>query len=384
MNRARPDPILLTGRDWYRVVNADGGNGDEDTAEVWIYDTIGWDVEAGPFARDLAQITAKKIVCRLNTPGGSVFDGIAIYNALLSHPAEVTVQVDGLAASAGSFIAQAGDRVVMGRNSQMMIHDAAGVCFGNAGDMRELADLLDRLSDNIASVYSDRAGGTVEQWRERMLAETWFGADEAVKAGLADEMAPPPKRRGDDPDEDGDEDPDEEPDEDEPEPDEDEPDPGMLTRRHDLAAFGYAGPGGQKPGSVTLPGPVTVTWTGSPPTTTSGATATTTVTGTEGAPPIGERGPELVVLPPGATVKPATGGVVTNAHVFAVRDDVLVDLEALRASLRDPRAPEPAADPASTDPEPEPDGTSDEPTDWAALTSHLIPTTDDMLAALRA
>lgn len=358
LNRVRPDPTLTTGNDWYRVVNATGDGDDGDTAEVWIYDTIGWDVEAGPFARDLAQITAKKILCRLNTPGGSVFDGIAIYNSLLSHPAHVTVQVDGLAASAGSFIAQAGDRVVMGRNAQMMIHDAAGFCMGNAADMREMADLLDRLSDNIASVYHDRAGGSVEQWRERMLAETWFSGEEAVEAGLADEMAPAPPKRGDDPDEDPDEDADEDPDkEEEPEPEEDEDEAGedaeALHRSHDLSRFRF-------PGRNAAPPPAA-------PAFATGGVVTH-------APLVGGQGPEPVAVPAGTVITPAT--TTAGAGVTVHFRDGAPDLAAvIAAEVKAAITPKPPPEPAEPD----------EPADLAALTAHLTrePTTDDLLAALR-
>jgi len=116
-----------------------------------------------------------------------VWEGLAIVNQLRRHPAPVTAVVDGIAASAASFIACGGaDQVVMGRNAQMMIHDAWGLCVGNAGDMRGLAERLDKISDNIASIYADRAGGDAATWRAAMLEESWYNADEAVAAGLAD------------------------------------------------------------------------------------------------------------------------------------------------------------------------------------------------------
>lgn len=190
-NPTRPRPV--PDRQWYRIDNSAA------TAEVWIYDEIGyWGVTASDFVTELQEITAPNLTVHLNTPGGDVFDGIAIYNALLNHPAAVTTIVDALAASAGSFIAQAGDRRVMGRNSQMMIHEAGGLCIGTAADMRELADLLDRHSDNIAAIYNDRASGggarSLKAWRKAMQAESWYSADEAVAAGLADEVAALPAR----------------------------------------------------------------------------------------------------------------------------------------------------------------------------------------------
>lgn len=181
----RPIAKLREGRnDWYRIENRAAG-----TAEVFIYDEIGFfGVTAADFVEDLRGITAGRIELHLNTPGGDAFDGIAIYNALRDHPAQVETIVDSLAASAGSFIAQAGDRVAMNRGSQLMIHDAWGLSIGNASDMTAMADLLDRQSDNIAAIFAERAGGTVAEWRELMRAETWFSADEAVEAGLADEV----------------------------------------------------------------------------------------------------------------------------------------------------------------------------------------------------
>ncbi len=182
---ARPDK-----HDWYQIRNA--ADEDEGPAEILIYDEIGYGwyggVSAQNFAKELGAISADEITVRLNSPGGDVYDGIAILNALRSHKARVTVYVDGLAASAASFIAMAGDEVVMRRNSEMMIHDASCFGIGNAGEMRKVADDLDRVSNNIASIYAERAGGTTDEWREIMLAETWYSAQEAVDAGLANRV----------------------------------------------------------------------------------------------------------------------------------------------------------------------------------------------------
>lgn len=185
--RERIRASVRPGRDWYRIANAGG-----DTASVYLYDEIGWfGTTAQGFADVLNAITTPRIDLHINSPGGDVFDGLAIHSCLRNHPARVTTYVDGLAASAASFIALAGDRVVMARNAIMMIHDAWGLAIGNAADMRQLADLLDKLSDNIADIYARRTGGTVAQWREQMLAETWYTGAEAVAAGLADETTDP-------------------------------------------------------------------------------------------------------------------------------------------------------------------------------------------------
>lgn len=183
---ARPLAALRQGRnDWYRIENRT----DSGVVQVAIYDEIGYfGVTAKDFLGDLKAVRGDSIEVHLNTPGGEVFDGIAIYNALRNHPAEVTVIVDSLAASIGSVIAMAGDRIVMTRNSQMMIHDGHGMCVGNAADMRNLADLLDKTSDNIASIYAERTGTSTKTWRNVMRAEKWYSAEEAVSAGLADEV----------------------------------------------------------------------------------------------------------------------------------------------------------------------------------------------------
>jgi ATP-dependent protease ClpP protease subunit len=181
-------PQATTG-DWWKIGNADG-----DRAEVFIYGYIGddWneeDVTAASFTKQLRGITAPAIDLRVNSPGGAVFDGIAIYTALLDHPATVDVTVDGVAASAASFVSMAGDTIAMQKPAKMMIHDASGIVLGNAADMQEMADLLNELSDTIAGIYADRAGGTVAKWRDAMKAETWYSAAAAVEAGLADRVA---------------------------------------------------------------------------------------------------------------------------------------------------------------------------------------------------
>ncbi len=129
-----------------------------------------------------------EIRLHVNSPGGDVFDGIAILNALRAHPARVVAVVDGIAASAASFIACGADELIMARNSELMIHDAWGLCVGNESDMVAMAQMLGRLSNNIASIYADKAGGDIASWRSAMAAESWYSADEAVAAGLADSV----------------------------------------------------------------------------------------------------------------------------------------------------------------------------------------------------
>ncbi len=169
---------------WYTIRNAS-----DDEAEIFIYDEIGyWGTTANDFVSELREIKASKIALHINSPGGDVFDGIAIYNALVRHKADITVYIDGIAASAASFIAMCGDTVVMCRFSQMMIHEASGLCIGPADDMRKMADVLDKASDNIAAIYATRADGDVAEWRSRMKDETWISDREAVEMGLADRV----------------------------------------------------------------------------------------------------------------------------------------------------------------------------------------------------
>lgn len=149
-----------------------------------------WGVSASEFTAALDELddSVSEIRLHINSPGGVVFDAIAILNALRNHPARVVAVVDGLAASAASFIAAGADELIVGKNTELMIHDALALAMGNAEDLRDTADRLDHLSENIASIYAEKAGGTVAEWRKAMLDETWFSAQEAVDAGLADRL----------------------------------------------------------------------------------------------------------------------------------------------------------------------------------------------------
>lgn len=174
---------------WLRIIDYVDGT----PARIDIDDEIGWSwfgdgITATWLNQQLAGLQAPSVELHINSPGGDVFDGIAILNALRSYDKPIDVIVDGIAASAASFIAQAGDTVTMMPNSQMMIHDAAGFCMGNSADMEEMSALLDKQSANIADVYAMRSGVDADQWRTAMKAETWYTADEAVEAGLADKV----------------------------------------------------------------------------------------------------------------------------------------------------------------------------------------------------
>lgn len=164
-------------------------------AEVFIYDDIGaswWGdgVTAKAFAADLKALgNRNRITVRINSGGGDVFDGLAIYNTLKGHPVHKVVQVDGLAASAASFIAMAGDEIRMGAGTFMMIHNARALAMGEAADMRRTADLLDSVSAQLANIYAGRTRRSVEDIKRLMDAETWMDPEAALREGFADGMA---------------------------------------------------------------------------------------------------------------------------------------------------------------------------------------------------
>jgi len=174
-------------KNWYSI-----NNSAPDGAEICIYDNIGaWGITAQQFIGDLKAAGDRHITLRMNSGGGDVFDGIAIYNRLREHKGGVTVVIDGLAASIASVIAMAGTKIVMPENAWLMIHNPTGVAAGESADMRELADLLDRVKGSLISCYQSRMKDkTSEEIAALMDAETWFNGAEAFAVGLADEVAP--------------------------------------------------------------------------------------------------------------------------------------------------------------------------------------------------
>lgn len=203
MARTRSRPPQLASVDphqWGRIeinAKADGEDDAPSSADVYIYAEIGdsfWGdtISAKDFAAQIASLDVDDMHVYINSPGGSAWDGLAIMNALRRHPAHVEVTVDALAASAASVIAMAGDHIVMNRGAELMIHEASGMAWGTAQDMHDTAVLLDKLCDSYADTYAARAGGDREKWRAVMRAETWYTAEEAVLAGLADEWVDAP------------------------------------------------------------------------------------------------------------------------------------------------------------------------------------------------
>jgi len=182
---------IPTNGPWYRIEAAAGGR-----TTVRLYGFIGdeWDgVTASAFMTELDAIGKGGIDLHINSGGGSVFDGVSIYSALKNHPSDVTSYVDGVAASAASFVAMAGDEIVMEKPAKLMVHDASGLVLGNKYDMREMLDLLDELDGTIADIYADRTGKPASQWAAAMDANrgggTWYSSAAAVEAGLADRVA---------------------------------------------------------------------------------------------------------------------------------------------------------------------------------------------------
>lgn len=178
------------------VVAATGG-----VAVMRLYDPIDswggdWGVSAKEFAVALDALPAdtNEIRLHINSPGGEVWEAVAILNNLRNHSARVVAIVDGLAASAASVIAAGADELIMGEDSEFMIHDAWAIAMGPASTMRDAADRLDGVSATIADVYRRKAekNGSdkdAASWRELMLAESWLTADETVALGIADSVA---------------------------------------------------------------------------------------------------------------------------------------------------------------------------------------------------
>jgi len=174
-------------KNWYTIRARGTG------AEVLIYDEIGaYGVSAKGFLAELGALPdGVPIDLRLNSPGGSVFDAVAIYNALQRHDGTITVWIDGVAASAASYVAMAGDEIVMPKNAFLMIHDPSGLVLGTAAEMREMADTMDKIAGGMIRGYATRSGRTEEEIAALMAAETWFDADAALEAGLATRMIEP-------------------------------------------------------------------------------------------------------------------------------------------------------------------------------------------------
>ena len=178
---------------FYEIKPAARAEGDPAATDLWVYDVIGDDwydpsLTAKELCQKIAGITTPEIVLHLSSPGGSVSDGLAIYNALISHPAKVTSRVEGWTASMATILALAGETVAMYDNSLFMIHNPLMVVAGNATDLREQADWLDRVGGIMATIYMGRCTKTEDELRAALDAETYLSADEALDWGFVTEV----------------------------------------------------------------------------------------------------------------------------------------------------------------------------------------------------
>ena len=166
---------------------------DNATPVVRIYDDIGpeWTggVSANSFAKDLASLgQVESLNVRINSEGGDVFDANAIYNELVRHPATVTVDIDGMALSAASVIAMAGNRIRMAENAVLMIHNPWTIHAGDAASFRGTADILDKVKTTLVTAYRKQSGKSDGEVARLMDAESWYTADEAKAAGFVHEV----------------------------------------------------------------------------------------------------------------------------------------------------------------------------------------------------
>lgn len=161
----------------------------DEEAVIDIFDSISfWGVDAIQVRDQINDIGDKKIHVRINSPGGDVFDGIAILNMLLEHKGGVDVSVIGIAASIASVIAMAGDNIRIRENARMMIHDPYTFALGNADELRETAEVLDMIKEDIITSYQIRSDLDRKEISNMMAKETFFSAEEAVKNGFATEV----------------------------------------------------------------------------------------------------------------------------------------------------------------------------------------------------
>ena len=170
---------------WYEMKALANG-----ATEIFVFDEIGyWGVTAKDFARDLKEVNSNdSIELHLNSPGGSVTDGIAIYNLLKNHKSIVNVHIDGLAASMASVIAMAGDTITMPENALMMIHNPWGGAMGDAEELRKTADVLDKMKTALISAYANKTGKDHDEISALMDSETWMTGAEAVEMGFANQV----------------------------------------------------------------------------------------------------------------------------------------------------------------------------------------------------
>lgn len=163
-----------------------------DGVHIYVYDILDpwFGVSAADFAKELAAVQGQTVHLHINSPGGDVFEGRAMAAAIAAHDAPVIAHIDGLAASAATYLPMAAKEVYINDGGMLMIHESMSLGFGNAADLRELADLLEKVDGTIAATYAQRTSKDLTQIQSWMAAETWFTAQEALDNGFVDQIEP--------------------------------------------------------------------------------------------------------------------------------------------------------------------------------------------------
>jgi len=170
-------------KNWYSITNKSN-----DVIDISLHDEIGmWGVSAADFIADLRHYPEAKVInLSIHSPGGSVLDGLAMYNSLVSHPAKIYGHVEGIAASAASFVLMASEVITMPEDAFIMIHNAHGMAMGDAEDLRDMADIIDKLQNAVTNIYEKRTGIGRDELTEMMKVETWMSAADALENGFID------------------------------------------------------------------------------------------------------------------------------------------------------------------------------------------------------
>lgn len=175
-------------KSWFTIKAAIQGS---DSAEISIHDEIGvWGVSALEFIAQLKTIESPKLALSINSPGGSVIDALAIFNALRASGKSITVKVLGIAASAASYLMLAGDHVQMPANTFAMLHSPLAGAYGHADELREVADVLDKIGATLQATYVKRTGKSEEEIAALLAKDSWLTAQECLELGLCDEVLP--------------------------------------------------------------------------------------------------------------------------------------------------------------------------------------------------
>lgn len=167
---------------WYEIKNK------KDAAEIYIYDAIGSDYSAKKFIEEFNEIKANDINIHINSPGGSVFEGMAIYSIIVNSKKKVTTHIDGIAASIASVIALAGNPVKMAKNAQFMIHKVSNIVLGDSDDMKKEAEIMESLEKQMIDIYHSKTGIPEAEIKQMMEDETWMDGETALEKGFIDEV----------------------------------------------------------------------------------------------------------------------------------------------------------------------------------------------------